>query len=79
MIHRGQESYVLHRFYREHEECARRNPNAVEVQADGYSEQPWMEHPLPAGYTDIGDELNPRPRQDIPPPPPAPPKPDPLT
>lgn len=53
-IYRGEESEVLHRFYKAHEECRKADPNAVEVQADEASEQPWMSVPPPEGYTDLG-------------------------
>jgi hypothetical protein len=54
MINRGDESVVLHRFYKEHATCRQGDPNAVEVQADEESEQPWMYCPLPKGYRGLG-------------------------
>lgn len=41
-VSRGDEHYVLHRFYREHAACRKIDPNACEVQGDGESEQDWM-------------------------------------
>lgn len=52
MIARGHESVVLHRFYAEHADCRKVDPNAVEVQADEESEQDWMHAPPP--YIDLG-------------------------
>lgn len=54
MIARGHESEVLHRFYAEHSECRKNDPDAVEVQADEESEQNWMSDPEVYGYTDVG-------------------------
>ena len=41
-LFRGKESGPMHDFYREHEECRKRDKNACEVQGDGHSEQDWM-------------------------------------
>lgn len=54
MIARGHEGKVLHRFYADHSACRRRDPAAVEVQADEESETDWMGEPVPDGYTNLG-------------------------
>lgn len=54
MIARGHEGEALHRFYAEHAECRKNNPDAVEVQGDEESEQNWMNDPEAYGCTDIG-------------------------
>lgn len=54
MIARGHESAVLHRFYLDHALCRRDSPNAVEIQADEESEQPWMRDLTRGRYVDLG-------------------------
>lgn len=55
MIPRGHESEILHWFYKEHSECRQLAPFSVEVEADGESEEPWMNDDRV--YQDIGDQI----------------------
>jgi hypothetical protein len=55
MIHGGHEAEVLHQFHKEHADCAKWDPNAVEVSADEHNEKPWMSSARPNEFDDYVD------------------------